>query len=454
MRKIGTPGLNTTFAGIEFRSPIGVGAIGKPWGKNVTPSEHAEILLKHVDSGAGYICIPTCWYSTAETREKLQKTARREHRSTPVSPKQMRAMKIQTPVSPYGLEGMFLIISPFWNDLAWAEQASAHSEELTKILAEKKPDDVRLIANVGGLSSLPETYVDGALKWQELGADLIEINVSCGFPPTMTGAVEDFMEKRFPPRFQGALLGDHSDIVEEITKKVVQAVNIPVGVKLSPETGFPRVVELAQRIKDAGAKWINVVNVAVGIAPPDIYNQGRPLWPFADGNPFVTASGSWLRVKCYMDVAAIGKFVPGIDIAAAGGLVIPEHVVEVMMLGARLTQLCTGVIERGRKLIRLCDAFIKKFMVEQGYQTVEEIIGLGQQYIKYNEDVDLMAGQIVAKTDELKCNRCGACVDNICIARYWENGMVRTKESKCSGCGGCIIACPNNAIKLVNLSVA
>ncbi len=452
MKKIGTPGLNTTFAGIEFRSPIGVGAIGRPWGKNVTPSEHAEILLKHVESGAGYICIPTCWHSTAETREKLRETARREHRSIPVHPKQTRAMKIQTPVSPYGLEGMYFIIAPFWNDLAWSDQVSAHSEELTKILAEKKPNDVRLIANVGGLSSLPETYVDGALKWQELGADLIEINVSCGLPPTMAGAVEDFMEKKFPPRFQGALLGDQIDIVEEIVKNVVKKVNIPVGVKISPETGFPRVVELARRIKDAGAKWIHATNMAVGIAPPDIYHGGRPLWPFADGNPFVSASGSWLRIKCYTDVAAISKFAPGIDIAAAGGLVLPEHVVEVMMLGARLTQLCTGVIERGRELIRLSDHFLKKFMIEQGYQTVEEIIGLGQQYIKYNEDVDLMAGKIVAETDESKCNGCGACVDNICIARYKEKKIVKTREEKCAGCGGCILACPNDAIKLVQIS--
>ena len=451
MKKIGAPGLDTTFAGIEFRSPIGVGAIGKPWGKNVTPSEHAEVLLKHAESGAGYICIPTCWYSTAETREKLRETARREHRSIPVRAKQTRAIKIQTPVSPYGLEGMYFIIAPFWNDLAWSDQVSAHSEELTKILAEKKPNDVRLIANVGGLSSLPETYVDGAHKWQELGADLIEINVSCGLPLTMTGAVEDFMEKKFPPRFQGALLGDHVDIVEEIVKNVVKRVNIPVGVKISPETGFPRVVELARRIRDAGGKWIHAVNMAVGIAPPDIYHGGRPLWPFADGNPFVSASGSWLRIKCYTDVATIGRFVPGIDIAAAGGLVIPEHVVEVMMLGAGLVQLCTGVIERGRKLIRLCDRFLRRFMIEQGYQTVEEIVGLGQRYIKYNEEVDLMAGKIIAKTDESKCDGCGACVDNICIARYREKKIVKTREEKCAGCGGCILACPNNAIKLTQI---
>ncbi len=446
-----TPSLNVKFAGIEFRSPIGVGPIGRPWGKNITPEEHAEILLRHVEAGAGYICIPTCCYLTETTMDKLKERARPEYKTPPLQPRETRTMKIQTEMAPYGVEGMYLLISPFWYDVKSTNMASIHSQELTKILLEKKPQEVRLIANVYGLGSLTDTWVDAAKKWEELGVDLIEINVSCGLPLGMEGSVEDFFQKRFPPRFQGALIGDDPDMVEKITKEVSKAVNIPVGAKLSPETGFPRIVELARRIRDAGAKWIQVMNMAVGIAPPDIYHRGKPLWPFANGNPFVAASGSFLRIPCYKHVAAIAKFVQGIDIAAAGGLVVPEHIIEVMMLGARLGQLCTGVIERGRKLIRSADSYLKKFMIEQGYQTVEEIIGLGQPYIMYNEDIDLMAGKIMAMTDESKCTGCGACVDNICIARYLEKGIVKTREDKCAGCGGCMLACPSDAIKLMQI---
>jgi len=453
MAQIRTPDLSVTFAGTEFRSPIGVGPVARPWGKNIAPAEHAEVLLKHVEAGAGYICIPTCYYVEETTLDKLQKIARPEYKSAQSKPNQARTMKIQISKASHGVEGLYLLNTPFWKDVKWANEASAHSQELTKIIMEKKPKNVRVIANVLGLSSLPDVYVDGAKRWEELGVDLIEINVSSHSPPTMEGAVEDFFEKRFPPRFQGALLGDHIDIVEDITREVVKAVRVPVGVKLSPETGFPRIVGLARRIRDAGAKWIHVMNMAIGIVPPDIYNRGKPRWPFADGNPFVGASGSFLRVQCYKDVAAIAKFVPGIDIAAAGGLVMPEHMIEVMMLGARLTELCTGVIEKGRKLITSCDTFLKKYMVEQGYRTVEEIIGLGQQYVKYNEDVDLMAGKIIAETDELKCTGCGVCVDNICVARYFEKKIAKAKEDRCNGCGSCILACQAEAIKLVEREV-
>jgi dihydropyrimidine dehydrogenase (NAD+) subunit PreA len=451
-RETETRDLNVTFAGVEFRSPVGVGAVGRPWGKDTTPEMHAEVLLKHVEAGAGYVCIPTCWYFTEETLSKLQGAARPEYKETPKQARGARTMKIQTPAAPYGLEGMYLLIAPFWKDVKWASEASVHSEELTNIIMEKKPPDVRVIANVDGLSSLPDTYVDAAKKWEQLGADLIEINVSCPVPPTLEGAVEDFCQKRFPARFQGALLGEHPDIVEEITREVVKAVNIPVGVKLSAETGFPRNVELARRIKDAGAKWIQVVNLAISIAPPDIYNRGKSRWPFTDANPMVGASGAWLRVICYKDVASIAKFVPGIDIAAAGGLVIPEHLVEAMMLGARLTQLCTGVIEQGRQLIRRSDRFLRKFMAEQDYHSVEEIIGLGQQYIKFNEDIDLNTGEFVAQTDESKCTGCEACTDNICIARYMDSGIAATREDKCIGCGTCMLACGSDAIQLVQVA--
>ncbi|MFC1905326.1 4Fe-4S binding protein [Chloroflexota bacterium] len=451
MKSVTTADLGVNMAGIHFRSPIGVGPVGFPWGKEMPkePELHAEVLLKHVKAGAGYICL-TAMFLTEPTIKKLRETAKIEERHfMPEHGTAKRAMKAGVPVAPYGLEGMFYIDTPFWIGPELAVRGSADTEKLVKILVEKKPKDVPLVSSVVGLGNLVDTWVDGAKRWEELGAEITELNMSCPIPATLGGAVDDYFQKRFPARFQGALIADSPEIVEEITREVVKAVKIPVGVKISPETGFPRVVGLAKRIRDAGAKYVHTFNSAVGIAAPDIYNGGRPLWPFADGNPFCMSSGSWLRFPCYRNVAAISRFVPGLEIAAAGGLVIPEHCVEVMMLGATLAQPCTGVIEQGRALIRQCDKFMKKFMVEQGYHSVQEFIGLGQQYIKNSEDVDLMGGKVIAELDEKKCTKCGRCVDNICVALYSDKGKIKINVDKCGGCGGCIIACPSDAIKLV-----
>lgn len=450
MQKKPPPSLRVTLAGVEFRSPIGVAAVGRPWGKELfaAPELHAEVLLKHAEAGAGYIYIPNCGFVTEATISKLRETARPEA-VPPLNPMGRRLMKAKTPVAPYGVEGLYMISSPFWVTPEAVNRRGSSNEELTKIIKEKKPEDVRLIANIVGIGDSPDSYVDAAKKWEQLGVDLIQLNLSCPMPPGMRGATDDFFHQKFPARFQGVLIGDNPNLVDKITREVVKAVKIPVGVKLSPETGFPRVVGLAKTIKDAGAKWVESINAAVSIAPPDIYNQGKPLWPFINGNPFCLASGSWLRHQCYKHVAAIARFVPGIDIAASGGLVTPEHCVEVMMLGAKLAQPCTVVIEKGRSFIRSSNAFLQKFMLEQGYQSVDEFIGLGQQYIKYNEELDLMEGKVVAELDESKCTRCGACLDNICTALYSEQGTIKVSDERCGGCGGCTISCQADAIKLV-----
>jgi len=450
MQKETSPSLMVSLAGVEFRSPIGVAAISRPWGKalSMAPEVHAEVLLKHAKAGAGYIYIVNCGLVTKSALCKLQETARSE-KIPPLGGMGRRFMKASATVAPYGFEGLYMIASPFWITPESVNRTGSANEEITRILKKKKPEDVRLIANVVGLGDFTDTYVDAAKKWEQLGVDLIQLNLACPFPTTMRGAVDDFFQKRFPARFQGALIGDNPDIVEKITREVVKAVSIPVGVKISPETGFPRVIGLAKRIRDAGAKWIESTNAAVGIAPPDIFNRGKPLWPFINGNPFCQLSGSWLRPQCYKYVAAIAKFVPDVDIAASGGLMTPEHCVEVMMLGARLAQLCTGVIEQGRNLIRHSNRFIEKYMVEQGYRSVDEFIGLGQQYIKYSEEIELMKRTVVARLDETRCTRCGACLNNICTAIYSDHGSIKIRVERCEGCGGCILACQLDAIKLV-----
>ncbi|MDX9982696.1 4Fe-4S binding protein [Sphaerochaeta sp.] len=446
------PDLSVNFAGVHFPNPIGVGAIGEHWGHAGNIDQYvelnSEILLKHVKAGAGYIIMAGA-YVTPETEKIIRERTRflenpLRRRNGKVG---HRMLKLETE-APYGVEGFLFVPAPFYLDAGFAKATERRNVLMMKALKEKKPKDVPIVINLGGLGDIAETWVDGAKFFESLGADMIEINLGCPLPTGLGNSVDEYFSGNFTPVCKGALIGDKEELVERIVRSVAQAVNIPVGVKLSPETGFPRIINIVKKARDAGAQFVQLFNAGVGIAPPDIYNGGKPSWEYMDGSPFCMASGSFLRVPCYKDVAAIARFVPGIQIAAAGGLVEPKHFIEAMMLGATMVQPCTGVIEQGRSLIRKGVKFMKDYMVEQGYSSMDQIIGLGQKYIKYNEDIDMMPGQTLIQIDHEKCIRCGRCVDNICQALYMERGKVMVHEERCAGCGGCILACQNGALKL------
>lgn len=311
-------------------------------------------------------------------------------------------------------------------------------------MKEKRPE-AKIIVNTFGVGNIAETYVSSAVKCEEIGADLLEINLSCPMPAARDGAFDEYFSNNFSPFFMGCMVGDIPKYVHDITKDVVKAVDIPVGVKLTPEIGVPRLLDFAQKIKDAGAKFIQVVNLGLAIVPPDIHNGGKPTWEFMDGSPICGASGNWLRICCYKDVALIAKHVPGIDIAASGGLMKPEHSIEAMMLGAKLPQLCTAVIYKGRKIITQNVNFLRNFLKENGYSSVEDIVGLGVQYLKNGEDVEFYPDKIVAETDLSRCTGCGICCDSICLASHMDNGVSVVNQEGCSGCGMCVAVCPEDA---------
>jgi dihydropyrimidine dehydrogenase (NAD+) subunit PreA len=167
-----------------------------------------------------------------------------------------------------------------------------------------------------------------------------------------------------------------------------------------------------------------------------------------NGNPFAAGSGNWLRMISYKQIAAVAKFVPGIDLVACGGLVTPEHMVEAMMLGAKATQTATGVIYRGRRLLRTSIQFLGNYMEKQGYQSVDDFIGSGLKYVIPANKIDFQSGKIGAYIDAAKCTGCGRCTQHFCLATYLEDGVAKVRIEDCMGCGACVALCPEAAVSL------
>jgi dihydroorotate dehydrogenase/Pyruvate/2-oxoacid:ferredoxin oxidoreductase delta subunit len=442
--------LGINLAGVRVPTPIGVGPVGllssNP--KSVTPDMRAEVLLKDAEAGAGYICLPTTRHITDALLSDLEKKAKvLQYRKASHRPPiiYLRANEERTT--------MYNIGPPAINPVSQVGAFQRNTLELIHILRRKKPKDVPLIGSISGLGQFPESYVAGAQAVEQAGVDLIELNLSSPSSLARWENVEGYFDGHFPLSPLGFLLGDRPEDVENITREVVQAVSIPVGVKLSPETGFPRIIDIARRIKAAGAAYINCSNMGITIIGPDIYNRGKSKWPFVYDNPFVCVSGDWLRTIVYKQVAAISKFVPGIDIMACGGLSNPEHIVEVMMLGAKAIQIVTPVLYHGRREIKRDIRFLRKYMNEQGYHNLNEIVGLSLEYIKPADELNSAYDdnkRLFAHVDTKTCTGCGICTDSICLALYIEDGKAKLDSNNCIGCGMCAAVCPRNAITLIN----
>ena len=335
-----------------------------------------------------------------------------------------------------------------------------------EILKKNVPDDVPIIAQISAPVGDLEVWGKHAKTFEDAGADMIDLDVSCPITVVSSDELEGAvsienilgvrnMEVEMMVKMGLApCVGDTPEVLGPIVKAVVDAVNIPVAVKPSAEAGFPKCVVLAKICAENGAHGVTNINSPITVAPPKIYEKGRSPWESVNFkiNPIGAAMGPWDRYQCYKSTATIALYAPEIDVQAVGGIVNPEHVVEALMLGARKIGLSSGLFWKGRKLITQSVNFLDNFMDEQGYKTVDEIIGLGLQYVQQvDESVEWEEDLIYAKVNKSKCVQCGTCMDFYCpVPVKGSDGFPVIDEVNCQGCGLCVAICPGDALKIVH----
>ncbi len=421
--------LSVEFCGIVMRSPVGVAAQA-PFAPGATdPGKMAELLLKHVKKGAGYVHTP---YTTPEQNHPEDKLP--------------TGRFLKEEIRGFGKVGFWCMAESYR-----IEMRLDTCLKMMDLVKEKLPEDVALIANIMGPGADPDGWADHAKVFEEAGADLIELDVSCPLPAAYSDAVRAYTTERVPEG-AGVLVGDVPGLTSAITERVVKKCTIPVGVKMSPEVGFPRLIGFVEDLIEAGADFITSINAPLSVAPPDIYNGGKGKYAGIEYNSISPALGPWTRYLCYRNIGTISMFLPEIQQAAVGGLVLPEHVIEAIMLGATLTELSSGTLWKGWSLIELCNRFLENYMKEQGFSEIEDFRGFGVKYIKPAEHIDWRLGEIVARVNPDKCTNCGICTQELCFAMNPAENGPEVDVSECSGCSLCSQVCPSRAIEMVELN--
>ncbi len=181
------------------------------------------------------------------------------------------------------------------------------------------------------------------------GVLAIELNLSC---PHAEGL--------------GSEIGQDPELVREITRAVKQAVELPVWVKITPNTADP--AEIAQAAEAAGADAITAINTVRGLAiDPELK---RPVLAHGTGG----LSGPAIKPVGLACVWKIWEKVH-IPIVGVGGIFTARDALEYLEAGASAVQLGTAIAYEGIGLFGRLPGELSALLDQLGFDSVSAAVG-------------------------------------------------------------------------------
>lgn len=226
---------------------------------------------------------------------------------------------------------------------------STGPDSYLELIAEaKRALRVPVIASLNGYT--PGGWTSIARKFQEAGADAIELNVYF-----LAASVEDT---------SAAVEQRYVDLVESVTRQV----SIPVAVKVAPY--FSAMANMAARLTQAGARGLVLFNRFV---QPDILLDELEVAPH-----LVLSTSDELRLALRWIAILRGRV--DASLAATGGAHTPDDVLKLLLAGADCVMLASSLLTRGPNHVGALVKGIEAWMSEREYTSVAQMKGsLSQQ---------------------------------------------------------------------------
>ncbi len=395
--------LSVEFCGIRFPNPFVLAA--------APPTDDAEMIARGFDAGWGGAVVKTLGLEHVEVNL--------------VSP--MMAGLSYEDKGLIGLENIDLISDRDINEVL------AEVSELKK----SYPEQVLIVSMMAGSE---KEWKEITRRVQAAGADMIECSFSC--PHGM------------PEKGMGSAVGQDAGLTYERAKWVVEAAEIPVLIKLTPNVTDMR--PIAQKVKEAGAAGVTAINTVKALLGFDL-DTFSPI-PSVNGKSTEGGfSGPAIKPIALRFVADVVKDV-GIPVAGVGGVVTWKDAVEFLLAGAGIVEVCTAVMRYGFDIVEELNEGLALYLEDKGMNSPMELIGLGLPNIVSHESLS-REYKAIASIDEDICVGCGQCIvacrdgghqaiefrgrqDDGGLSDADDARIADVDDEKCIGCGFCRTVCP------------
>ena len=265
---------------------------------------------------------------------------------------------------------------------------------------------------------------------EDCGLPMVELNFGCPHPALMPGV------------HGGSMISQEEDIAYEVTRQVVEAVDIPVVVKLTPDQSRP--VEIARAVQKAGAAAVTATNRHTGFAV-DI-EAAEPRLAGTAG-----IGGTWVKPLTLRWVHNIYTQV-GIPIAGTNGIFDHRDAVEFLMTGANVVEIGSVLMIKGMKWLPNIIGGIERFMDEHGYPDVESMRGIASRRAAKDYAEQFARDRVHAVVNEDTCQNpsCTICIQMCFYEALSQSpaGKVEVHPETCIGCELCMDVCPFDSIAM------
>lgn len=315
-------------------------------------------------------------------------------------------------------------------------------EGLDLVRQAKEQTDLVVFGNISCPVRDIEGWVRLAADFEQAGADAIEVNMCC---PHLGLPAEKLGEEVSEERRTGAQLSEQAEEARGFLSALKQNLHIPVVPK--PDTGY-EFLHLLKVFENTGLDGVSLTSVIYDCLPcPDIYAEGRPTMPLADGASLGIITGNPYVKHSVFGKIAVARMNSSLPVIATGGVSGWRDIVEMTMWGATAVGICTLIMWYGFEIIPRFLKEIDGYLTRQELGSLEEIRGCSLRYLRSPEKLTIQPG--FAVVDPERCTGCGACLSpGHCRAISLAEGKAAVDRTLCIGCSVCVGLCPAEAISL------